>query len=215
MEIVRYMTLAGLLFAIGFYGALTRRSFAGALLSLSISAAAIVLAFVTFNRLIQPAETNGYFFALFVILLSVVYGVFVAQFVRRVDARKTAPATQKHNFSEDAKNEAALHGATSSTTARMGFSRRGGDGFTGIVSFSESFAFQVAVLIVFVIGYLLMRLSIPAALAFVFGVGALSHILHRRKKAELEKAKPGKTKPGKARPSNANQSIINARTSKI
>ncbi len=199
MEIVRYLTLAGIVFSIGVYGALTRRSFAGALLSLSISAGAIALALVTFNRLIQPSETNGYFFGLSVLALSVVYGALAAQFVRHGKPRRSLTDTGNsvaENFERinttHPEGALASESPTDSTTtskAQMKFARRAGEGFVGIASFTDSFAFQVSVMIVFVVGYLLMRLAIPAAVAFVLGVGALAHILHRRKREENLKKK--------------------------
>ncbi len=178
MEIVRYMALSGVLFSIGVYGALTRRSFAGALMSLSISAGAIALAFVTFNRLIQPTETSGYFFALVVLVLSIAYGVFAAQFVRQ-DSQRIVEASKREET--DSEN---LNRNSAKVTTQIGHTRRRGEGFVGVVSFTDSFAFQVSVMMVFVVGYVLMKLSMVAALAFVVGVGILTHILYRRRREE-------------------------------
>jgi len=202
MEIVRYMTFAGLLFLIGLYGALTRRSFAGVLLSLSVSTAGLVLAFVTFNRLIQPAETHGYLFGLIVLMMSIVYGVFAAQFVRQGRPKRPVStagekplafddsfADNSSDSSNDSSNENCNNVPAQNTVgrSRVRFSRRESEGFAGLVTFSNSFAFQVSVIVMFVVGYLLMRLSVVSALAFLGGVGALTHMLHRRKEASSEK----------------------------
>ncbi len=195
MEIVRFMTFAGLLFLIGIYGALTRRSFAGVLLALSVSTAGLVLAFVTFNRLIQPAETNGYLFGLIILMMSIVYGVFAAQFVRQgrpkrpVSTTGEKPSAFNHSFSDNRNNNLTKNTVDRS---RVRFSRRESEGFAGLVTFSNSFAFQVSLIVMFVVGYLLMRLSVVSALAFLGGIGALTHMLHRRKVARPSEKKQEK-----------------------
>jgi NADH:ubiquinone oxidoreductase subunit K len=62
-----YLILSAVLFAIGLFGALTRRNNIAVLLSIEIMLNAANIAMVAFSRYIAPAELTGQVFAIFII----------------------------------------------------------------------------------------------------------------------------------------------------
>jgi len=62
--------LAGLLFSIGLFGLLYRRSLIGILISLELMLNSVNINLVAFNRFVTPDEGTGQIFALFVIGLA-------------------------------------------------------------------------------------------------------------------------------------------------
>ena len=65
-----YLALAVLLFAIGLFGVITRRSAIGILMSLELMFNAANINFVTFNKYIANAGMTGQIFSLFIIVVA-------------------------------------------------------------------------------------------------------------------------------------------------
>lgn len=70
MHLMHYLTLAAILFGIGFYGILTRRNAIAILMSLELMFNAVNINLVAFNRYVSPTELTGQIFALFVIVIA-------------------------------------------------------------------------------------------------------------------------------------------------
>ena len=72
MEIVlgHYLTLAAILFGIGFFGVLTRRNAIGILMSIEMMFNAVNINLVAFNRFITPTDFTGQLFAIFTIVIA-------------------------------------------------------------------------------------------------------------------------------------------------
>lgn len=64
------LVLAALLFAVGLYGALSRRNAVHVLLSLELMANAVNLNLVAFSRFLTPATLEGQFFVVFSMVVS-------------------------------------------------------------------------------------------------------------------------------------------------
>ncbi len=67
---LQYLALAGILFAIGVFGVLTRRNAIGILMSLELMFNAVNINLVTFNKFIGPESLTGQIFAIFVIVIA-------------------------------------------------------------------------------------------------------------------------------------------------
>ncbi len=65
-----YLVLSSILFAIGLYGALTKRNTIVVLMSIEIMLNAVNIALVAFSRYITPALLTGQVFAIFVIVVA-------------------------------------------------------------------------------------------------------------------------------------------------
>lgn len=70
MQLMHYLTLAAILFAIGFYGVLTRRNAIAILMSIELMFNAVNINLVAFNRFVAPNGYTGQIFALFVIVVA-------------------------------------------------------------------------------------------------------------------------------------------------
>jgi len=70
MQLTHYLTLAAILFAIGFYGVLTRRNAIAIMMSLELMFNAVNINLVAFNRFVAPNGYVGQIFALFVIVVA-------------------------------------------------------------------------------------------------------------------------------------------------
>ncbi len=70
VQIEHFLILSALMFFIGIYGFLTRRSTLAVLISVELMLNAADMNFAVFNRLLHPAGQEGYFFALFSIAIS-------------------------------------------------------------------------------------------------------------------------------------------------
>lgn len=69
--LTHYVLLSALLFAIGLFGVITRRNAVAVLMSIEIMLNAVILALVSFNRFVAPADTyNGQIFAIFIIAVA-------------------------------------------------------------------------------------------------------------------------------------------------
>jgi NAD(P)H-quinone oxidoreductase subunit 4L len=65
-----YLILAGLLFSIGLYGALTKRNAIVILMSIELMLNGVNIALVAFSRYIVPLELTGQVFAIFVMVVA-------------------------------------------------------------------------------------------------------------------------------------------------
>lgn len=68
--LTHFLALAGILFAIGLFGVLTRRNAIGILMSLELMFNAVNINFVAFNRYITPTDFTGQIFAIFTIVIA-------------------------------------------------------------------------------------------------------------------------------------------------
>jgi len=65
-----FLGLAAVLFSIGLYGAVSKRSAVMVLMSLELMAVAVNLNMVAFSRFVTPAAMTGQFFAVFSMVVS-------------------------------------------------------------------------------------------------------------------------------------------------
>lgn len=65
-----FLGLAAFLFAIGLYGAVSKKSTVMVLMSLELMAVAVNLNLVAFSRFVTPSAMTGQFFAMFVMVVS-------------------------------------------------------------------------------------------------------------------------------------------------
>ena len=65
-----YLILSGVLFAIGFYGALAKRNAIIILICIEIMLNAVNIAMVAFSRYITPVALTGQVFAVFIIVVA-------------------------------------------------------------------------------------------------------------------------------------------------
>lgn len=65
-----YLVVAGLLFAMGLFGVLTRRNTIGILMSLELMFNAVNINFVAFNKFVWPNALDGQLFAIFIIVVA-------------------------------------------------------------------------------------------------------------------------------------------------
>ncbi len=70
MALEHYLILSAVLFSIGLYGALTKRSAVVILMSIEIMLNAASIAMVAFSRYIVPSLLTGQVFALFIIVVA-------------------------------------------------------------------------------------------------------------------------------------------------
>lgn len=69
-QLETYLVLAALLFCIGLFGLLYRRSLIGLLISIELMLNSVNINLVAFNRFLTPEKGTGQIFALFVIGLA-------------------------------------------------------------------------------------------------------------------------------------------------
>jgi len=65
-----YLILAGILFSIGLYGALSRRNAVAILMCIEIMLNAVNITLVAFSRYIAPTELTGQIFAIFIMTVA-------------------------------------------------------------------------------------------------------------------------------------------------
>jgi NAD(P)H-quinone oxidoreductase subunit 4L len=70
MQLMHYLTLAAVLFCIGFFGIITRRNAVAVLMSLELMFNAVNINLVAFNRFTAPDGLVGQVFAVFVIVVA-------------------------------------------------------------------------------------------------------------------------------------------------
>lgn len=65
-----FLLLAAILFAIGLFGALTRKSTIQVLMSLEVMSVAVNINLIALSRFVTPTTMDGQFFALFAMVVS-------------------------------------------------------------------------------------------------------------------------------------------------
>ncbi|UCG54436.1 MAG: NADH-quinone oxidoreductase subunit NuoK [Dehalococcoidia bacterium] len=65
-----YLILSTILFSIGLYGALSKRSAVVILMSIEVMLAAVTITMVAFSRYIVPTELTGQVFTIFIIVVA-------------------------------------------------------------------------------------------------------------------------------------------------
>ncbi|MGI9951058.1 NADH-quinone oxidoreductase subunit NuoK [Moorellaceae bacterium AZ2] len=65
-----YLALAGLLFAVGLFGALAKKNAVAVLMGIELMLNAVNINLVAFNRFLNPGEVTGQVFAIFVIVVA-------------------------------------------------------------------------------------------------------------------------------------------------
>ena len=65
-----YLILSTIIFSIGLYGALSKRSAVVILMSIEIMLAAVTITMVAFSRYIVPTELTGHIFTIFIIVVA-------------------------------------------------------------------------------------------------------------------------------------------------
>ncbi|MEW6620285.1 MAG: NADH-quinone oxidoreductase subunit NuoK [bacterium] len=70
MTLSHYLILSAILFAIGVYGALTRRNAIGILLCIEIMLNAVNINLVAFSKYVTPNELTGQIFTIFTITIA-------------------------------------------------------------------------------------------------------------------------------------------------
>ena len=86
-----YLALSGVLFALGFYGVLARRSAILILISVELMLAAVSINFVTFASYLDPDKFSGVIFAIFVITVAAAeVGLALGIVLRIFRERRTA-----------------------------------------------------------------------------------------------------------------------------
>ena len=95
MSLEHYLILAAVLFSIGLYGALTKRSAVVILMSIEIMLNAAAIAMVAFSRYIVPVLLTGQVFTIFIIVVAAAeatVGLAIIMSVYR--SRETIDATK-------------------------------------------------------------------------------------------------------------------------
>lgn len=70
LSLEHYLVLSAVLFSIGLYGALTKRSAVVILMSIELMLNGAAIAMVAFSRYITPALLTGQLFAIFIIVVA-------------------------------------------------------------------------------------------------------------------------------------------------
>ena len=65
-----YLVLAGILFSIGLFGALTKRNIVVILISIELMLNAVNITMVAFSRFITPLDLTGQVFAIFIMVVA-------------------------------------------------------------------------------------------------------------------------------------------------
>lgn len=68
--LTHYMLLAAILFGIGLYGVFAKRNVVAVLMSIELMLNAVNINFVAVNRFINPADSIGQLFAVFIIVVA-------------------------------------------------------------------------------------------------------------------------------------------------
>ena len=70
MTLAHYLAVSGLLFAVGLFGALTRRNVIGILMGIELMFNAANLNLAAFNRFLHPGDVNGNAVSLFIMAVA-------------------------------------------------------------------------------------------------------------------------------------------------
>lgn len=157
-ELIRYLTLVGLLFGVGLYGLLTRRTQTALFTSLGVIVGALALLLVVFNHTVRPSELSGYLFAG---LLPLLAGAYAAALYPLINSKR-----QRDTLDLETSEERRIPARPLS--------------LRNIITDLGSFSSQISLAMFFIIAYLLARVSLEAFGAFTLGVVGLKYILLKR-----------------------------------
>ena len=89
--LTEYLLLAGALFSLGLYGAVSKKGAVQVLMSLELMAVGVDLNLLAFSRYVTPLEMTGQFFTVFVMIVSAAeIGLGLALVVAIFKASRTA-----------------------------------------------------------------------------------------------------------------------------
>lgn len=159
-ELIRYLALAGALFSVGLYGLFVRRSALAALLSLGVMVCALTLSAGAFNHFIRPVEMRGYVIGALLILLALVYAYMARSLLDRNQLVKKT---------------------SSEKPVPVGSNKIPREDIISLAGLPLS----VSLALVFLVGYLLARVSPTGFFAFFIGILALKYIIYRRYQKHL------------------------------
>lgn len=92
--LLAYLVLAGVLFSLGLYGAVSKKGAVQVLMSLELMSIAVDLNLLAFSRFVTPLEMTGQFFTVFVMVLSAAeIGLGLALVVAIFRASRTSELT--------------------------------------------------------------------------------------------------------------------------
>ncbi len=70
VQLIAFLALGAILFSLGLYGAVSKKSAVMVLMSLELMAVAVNVNFVAFSRFITPEAMTGQYFAMFTMVVS-------------------------------------------------------------------------------------------------------------------------------------------------
>jgi NADH-quinone oxidoreductase subunit K len=92
---LHWLVLSTLLFSIGIYGVLSRKSALGVLIAIELMLNSTAINFIVFNRFISPAALDGALMVIFIIAVAAAEAVVaMAIFVAIFRSRKTVDVTK-------------------------------------------------------------------------------------------------------------------------
>ena len=100
ISLTHYLVLSAILFSLGFYGVLVRRSAILILISVELMLAAVSINFVAFASYVDPALFSGIIFAIFVITIAaaevgLALGIVLRTYRERASANVDEASTLK------------------------------------------------------------------------------------------------------------------------
>lgn len=98
LVMIRYMSLAGVLFAIGVYGMVVSRNAIRMLISIELMINAANINFVTFARNIDPSDVRGQIFAIFVLAVAAAEAAVGLAIVLSIYRNMTTVDMEKFNL---------------------------------------------------------------------------------------------------------------------
>ncbi len=92
---LHWLVLSTLLFSIGIYGVLSRKSALGVLIAIELMLNSAAINFIVFNRFVSPAALDGALMVIFIIAVAAAEAVVaMAIFVAIFRSRKTVDVTR-------------------------------------------------------------------------------------------------------------------------
>lgn len=92
---LHWLILSTVLFSIGIYGVLSRKSAVGVLIAIELMLNSAAINFIVFNRYISPTQLDGALMVIFIIAVAAAEAVVaMAIFVAIFRSRKTVDVTQ-------------------------------------------------------------------------------------------------------------------------
>ncbi|MCX6012045.1 MAG: NADH-quinone oxidoreductase subunit NuoK [Chloroflexi bacterium] len=95
MTLIHYLILAAVLFAIGLYGAVSKRNAVVILMCIEVMLNAVCITIVAFSRYVTPLLLTGHVFAIFIIIIAAAEAtVGLAIIISIYRTNKTVDATK-------------------------------------------------------------------------------------------------------------------------